>query len=317
MTNLLDRIAGRRVILSVSGGKDSGAASLYLTELGIDHDRVHMLTGWDSEITMDYIRGPLTAKLGPILEIRGPLLMEELIEKKGMFPSRQRRFCTEELKVFPMQRYIAARVDAGEDVINAVGIRRAESKARSKMAEWEWSAGFDCEVWRPLIDWTTDDVIAIHQRHGLAPNPLYLKGARRVGCWPCIMASKGEIKTIADSDPAQIDRLRSLEGRVSEKALVRRSARLALYQEGGVEALDVRARKALLDDAGNVKPFSRPTWFQSPLKAEGGACWPIDRVVTWSRTARGASVEDKQVELFAGMNDGCMSWGMCETEEAE
>lgn len=43
------RIAGRRVVASVSGGKDSGAMSLYLTELGIEHDRVFMDTGWEAE----------------------------------------------------------------------------------------------------------------------------------------------------------------------------------------------------------------------------------------------------------------------------
>ena len=40
--------------------------------------------------------------------------------------------------------------------------------------------------------------------------------------------------------------------------------------------------------------------------------WPIDRVVEWSRTTRGGKKEDKQIELFAGMNDGCMRWGLCE-----
>lgn len=185
---LIDRIAGRRVVASISGGKDSAAMSLWLTEQGIDHDRVFLDTGWENELTYTYLRGPLTALLGPIVELRGPLLMEELIRKKGMFPSRVRRFCTQELKVKPMQRYLSARIDGGEDMINAVGIRAAESEARSRMPEWEWQDGFDCEVWRPLLRWSEQDVIDIHRRHGLAPNPLYLLGASRVGCWPCIYA---------------------------------------------------------------------------------------------------------------------------------
>lgn len=41
---------------------------------------------------------------------------------------------------------------------------------------------FDCEVWRPLLTWSYDDVIEIHQAFGIKPNPLYLKGAERVGC---------------------------------------------------------------------------------------------------------------------------------------
>jgi predicted PP-loop superfamily ATPase len=35
-----DKLSGRKAILSVSGGKDSAATSLYLRELGIEHVRV-------------------------------------------------------------------------------------------------------------------------------------------------------------------------------------------------------------------------------------------------------------------------------------
>jgi len=102
----LHRIAGRRVIASISGGRDSAAMSLYLTELGVEHERVFMDTGWESAITYDYLRGPLTDKLGPITEIRGDLDFVQLVEKKGLFPSRVMRFCTEELKVRPVQRWL-------------------------------------------------------------------------------------------------------------------------------------------------------------------------------------------------------------------
>ncbi len=40
MSDLTTRIAGRRVVASISGGKDSAAMSLWLTDQGIDHDRV-------------------------------------------------------------------------------------------------------------------------------------------------------------------------------------------------------------------------------------------------------------------------------------
>jgi 3'-phosphoadenosine 5'-phosphosulfate sulfotransferase (PAPS reductase)/FAD synthetase len=285
-------LAGRRVVASISGGKDSAALSLWLTEQGIEHDRVHLLTGWDSPITMDYLRGPLAEKLGPIVEVRGDLLMPDLIRKKGMFPSRRRRFCTEHLKVFPMQRYIAKRVDAGEELVNAVGIRKAESKARSGMTEWEWSDGFDCEVWRPLIDWTEGQVIEIHARHGLPPNPLYLRGASRVGCWPCIFARKSEIKAIAETDPGRIDEIRALEKEVSESAIERYEKRGETFESLG---------------------YQRPAFFQAPI-GDRGEPWPIDRVVDWSRTLRGGTVEDRQTELFAKADEGCMRWGLCETD---
>ena len=268
------RLAGRRVVASISGGKDSAAMSLYLTELGIEHDRVFCDTGWEHDLTYEYLRGPLVEKLGPITWLEPKRKMEELILHKGMFPSRMRRYCTQELKVRPLARHFKARMDAGDDIVNAVGIRAAESESRSKMPEWEWQDGFDCEVWRPLLRWSEQDVIDIHHRHGLRPNPLYLKGAERVGCWPCIYARKDEIKLIADIDPNRITRLRVLEETVSN------------------EAKDTRS------------------WFQD--KSSGtGECWPIDKAVEWSRTARGG----KQFEMFAAdsRDAGCMRWGLCDT----
>jgi 3'-phosphoadenosine 5'-phosphosulfate sulfotransferase (PAPS reductase)/FAD synthetase len=95
-TLLRAHLAGRRVVASVSGGKDSAAMSLHLTELGIEHDRVFADTGWEHPRTYDYLRGELTRVLGPIVEVRGPRGMADLIRWKGMFPSRKHRFCTSE-----------------------------------------------------------------------------------------------------------------------------------------------------------------------------------------------------------------------------
>lgn len=283
------RLNGRRVVASISGGKDSAAMSLYLTELGIEHDRVFCDTGWEHELTYEYLRGPLTQKIGTIIELQPPKKMEELILHKAMFPQRLRRFCTQELKVRPLAGYINARLIAGEDLLNAVGIRAAESESRSKMPEWEWQDGFDCEVWRPLLHWLEQDVIDIHKRHGLQPNPLYLKGASRVGCWPCIYARKAEIRLVADSDPARIDRIRELERLLTLGAQAR-----------------AEKRGEVLDNL--------PAWFQAKTGG-GGKCWPIDKVVEWSRTDRGG----RQFELFASTasDAGCMRWGLCETQSSE
>lgn len=75
---LLAKLNGRRVVASVSGGKDSAALSLWLTEQGIDHDRVFMDTGWEHPDTYEYLRGTLAAKLGAITELRGERDMVQL-----------------------------------------------------------------------------------------------------------------------------------------------------------------------------------------------------------------------------------------------
>lgn len=316
---LLERLDGRRVVASISGGKDSAAMSLYLHELEIEHDRVFLDTGWESQKTYDYLRGPLTDKLGPITEVRAPHQMVHLILRKGMFSSRVRRFCTQELKVFPMIRYLNTLIDEGVDPVNAVGIRRGESLARSRMVEWEVSKDFPCETWRPLLHWSERDVIDIHKRHGLAPNPLYLEGASRVGCWPCVFARKAEIRHIAETDPERIDLIRRLEQRVAARAAARYAERGETFESLG---------------------YAEPSWFQSPMTVkrpceqcggsgedDGATCktcngrgtrrsgepWPIDKVVAWARTSHGG----RQLELFAApeREQGCARWGMCEGHE--
>lgn len=314
LARLTKKLKDRSVVVSVSTGKDSVACSLFLTELGIEHDRIFLDTRWEHPKVREHLEY-LRERIGPISVVSGPLGMVDLILKKGMFPSRARRFCTEELKTFPARDYLNARIDAGDDVVHTVGIRRDESEARANMPEWEWMDGFDCEVWRPLIHWTVDDVIAIHKRHNVKPNGLYLLNLSRVGCWPCINSNKGDVRRIAELTPWIIDQIRDLELQVGIIAKKRYDKRLAKFLAGGVEALTKRDRELLLDDDGSVKPFSPPYFFQSPLKEEGVKCWPIDRVVEWSRTRFGGRVKDEQMDLlaFGGLNDGCMRWGMCET----
>jgi 3'-phosphoadenosine 5'-phosphosulfate sulfotransferase (PAPS reductase)/FAD synthetase len=278
-------IKGRVCVLSVSGGKDSAAASLHLMEQGIEHVRVFADTQWEHPDTLAYIRGPLTDKIGPIVEVRSELGFADLVRKKRIFPDRTKRFCTTELKMKPIKRFIDSLVDQyEEDILNVVGIRADESEARSKLSETEWSDFFDCDVWRPLIKWTLEDVIAIHKRHGLMPNPLYLKGALRVGCWPCIHARKEEIRLVAEISPERIDEIRALEKETTD------GARDFLAKKG--EKLD----------------WER-AMFSAHVGKNGHRPMPIDEAVEWASTARGG----KQLLLVNDSEPGCVKWGMCES----
>lgn len=274
------------VVLGCSGGKDSTATSLYLREQGIEHRRLFADTGWEHPDTYDYVRDYLPGRLGPIDWVRGEYTFEELVEKKGMFPGPKTRFCTTDLKVKPIIEYLE-RIDA--EVINVVGIRAAESQARAKMPEWEWSDAFDCWVWRPIIAWTEQDVIDMHQRNGMRPNPLYLKGARRVGCFPCRYASKQDLDLMAEIWPERVVTIRDLERRVQEAAAARYAAKGETFESLG---------------------YTPPTMFT--LRAPGDPkkrMAPVDEVMEWAKTAHGG----RQLQLFNdGAQAGCMRWGLCD-----
>jgi len=334
---ILAKVAGRKVLSSVSGGKDSTAMCLFLKELGIPYEAVTMDTGWEQKDTYDFIDNVLPEYIGPITKIRydgkekGDLAclqkrygdamgaeidarakemeamigvswspMVRLVLHKGLFPARQIRWCTQYLKVKTIKEYIMGH---DEDCVNAVGIRAAESLARSKYPEWEYNEEYDTDIWRPLIRWTEQDVVAIHKRHGVPPNPLYLKGSARVGCWPCIFARKAEIRMIGEMDPERIDVMRVLEQTVQWIAAWRYEKQGETFESLGL---------------------SPPTWFQSrashrdpdtgELRSDG-QCWPIDRVLKWSQTKRGGRTE----EPFSQMpyEGGCMRWGLCDTSWME
>jgi 3'-phosphoadenosine 5'-phosphosulfate sulfotransferase (PAPS reductase)/FAD synthetase len=272
----------------VSGGKDSTAMCLYLRENGIPYTAVFVDTGWEAEETYTYLREVLPKHIGTITWISADNQMEDLIVRKSLFPSRVIRFCTRELKIQPLKKYFET-LTFDDDFVNAVGIRRGESAARAKMDEWEWSDGFDCETWRPLLQFTEQDVIDMHRKHDVTPNPLYLKGASRVGCFPCIFARKNEIRFIAENYPERISRIKRLEDTLARK-------------------MEEQA------EAKGEKPKYLPTFFQAKSSGSAGnadGSFPIEDVVQWSKTAHGG----RQFELFSAdeKDAGCMRWGLCET----
>ncbi len=201
-------------------------------------------------------------------------------------PGRLQRWCTEKLKLKPLREYHDAfEMTTGQSTLNVVGVRSAESSARAKLPEYEDDDTWNGWIWRPILRWSTEDVLRIHHRHGVEINPLYRLGHNRVGCYPCIMSTKEDIRIMADSSPERIDEIRELEQWCTEER-VRRNA----------------------ETPGRYK-HARATFFQHhPDRPE---IYEIDQVVAWSRTARGGKVLPLLPQTPRG---GCFKWGLCEPE---
>ncbi|EBZ5771667.1 hypothetical protein EC412_05195 [Salmonella enterica subsp. enterica serovar Redlands] len=133
---------------------------------------------------------------------------------KGRFPSTRARFCTFELKHRPIDEQIIQPLrEHYDDVVSWQGVRAQESASRARLPELEHDADNQAglHVYRPLLQWTHDEVFALAKRHGIPPNPLYQQGCSRVGCMPCIHARKKELGVIFRRFPEQIARVAEWE----------------------------------------------------------------------------------------------------------
>ena len=124
-----------KIINTISGGKDSQAATLWLRNNGYNKcEHVFCDVGWEHELTykhIEYIAGHLSIEIKTLRSKKFEGLID-LARKKGRFPSTMRRFCASELKTIPMIDYI---LDGVQDHILIIqGIRGGESESRSKMA---------------------------------------------------------------------------------------------------------------------------------------------------------------------------------------
>lgn len=143
---------------------------------------------------------------------------------KGRFPSTRRRFCSSELKHIPLQNAVEPMLGQYRAILSWQGVRRDESAQRANLIERDVEFGsWEPEpsgllIYRPILDWTVEDVFAMHRKHGVKPNPLYSQGMGRVGCMPCIHAGKREMKEIMKRFPEEVARVAEWERLVSEAA---------------------------------------------------------------------------------------------------
>ena len=200
--------------VGISGGKDSAAVLLWLVnESGVPRDHINATfcdIGNDHEWTVEHVE-LLSRTVHPVETLKPELDYYELARKKKRFPGVKTRFCTEHLKIYPTQEHIGALKALGFTVVAVSGVRADESEARKDLPEWDYSGNMLCHSWRPLIRWKLADVLAIHKKYGVPMNPLYSMGARRVGCFPCIMSRKSEIRMISINFPERIDMIERAE----------------------------------------------------------------------------------------------------------
>lgn len=204
---------------------------------------------------------------------------------KGRFPSRRAQFCTDFLKTQPSVSYQIALIDAGlcDAVWSWQGVRIDESESRRTRLQGTGACvihfqeqGGGIFNYRPILRWKAADCFEAHRIAGLEPNDLYRQGMSRVGCMPCINASKDEVLEISKRFPGHIDRIE--------------------YWERTVAAASKRQEASFFPDPHR----------DAHLKKRG-----IRNVVEWAKTKRGG----KELDWIRVMEEpkACESaYGLCE-----
>lgn len=165
------------------------------------------------------------------------------------------------------------------------------SNAHSSQEKGHRSTGFRANANKNGT--TATYCLAIARRHGVAPNPLYGWGLKRVGCFPCINCAKAELALVDSHFPEQIDRLEEWERLVSDASKRGHMSFFTLVNDP-VMAAEWEIFKA----AGGKAVLS-------PADGQFG----VRRMVEWAKTDRGG----RQYSLFArDVSTVCHQWGACE-----
>ena len=227
----------KTTIVPISGGKDSQVV-LSIALARVPREQivcVHQDTGFDHPLTYKHVEEierfynvtieHTTSKHGD---------MFGFVEKVQYFPNSAARGCTRELKQEPFLRWLQAKGYNNENCEIWFGMRSDESRDRTqKYGDLSVDDSFDlgdisgfyssnkklkesvgCIQTRlPIVTWTTEDVFAHLEAENAPLNPLYGKGHKRVGCYPCLLMRKSEWQLVAN-DPfgrQNLERLLKIE----------------------------------------------------------------------------------------------------------
>jgi 3'-phosphoadenosine 5'-phosphosulfate sulfotransferase (PAPS reductase)/FAD synthetase len=105
--------------------------------------------------------------------------------------------CTSELKTHVITAELKRRFP-GVTYINVTGVRRQESSARAKGTIAGRESNANAFSWRPISNWTTEQVFERIAASGLAAHQAYTEfGLSRVSCRFCIMSSIADLMAAA------------------------------------------------------------------------------------------------------------------------
>lgn len=181
-----------RHLLGLSGGKDSAALAIYMRDRVPGMEYFFCDTHKELPETYEYL-DRLEAKLGAkIVRLSAERGFDHWLTVKGGFlPSPRIRWCTELLKIKPLEAYVG-----DDEVISYVGIRADENRAGYISTRPNIRAVFPFKE----AGLVKADIFRILEDSGVGI-PSYYKWRTRSGCFFCFFQRKYEWIRLADEHP--------------------------------------------------------------------------------------------------------------------
>lgn len=190
-----------------------GATAIF-TDTGSEHAELYARLAYVETMLTALHGGDFTLKvLKPTHTVAGQecTTLQQAIEAKKFMPSGQKRFCTVEWKIKPMDAFLKEQGECelliGFNADEEPGADRTGNLMRCKNVTYRY----------PLYDdgLTRDDCKALLRLHDLEPNyPVYMA---RGGCKFCFYKSVREYKAMYHLDRATFDQVQALEERIQDR----------------------------------------------------------------------------------------------------
>lgn len=225
------------VLVNSSGGKDSQAMLDYVAAKakreGVS-DRVHVVHAdlgrveWKG--TKDIARKQAAHYGFPFHVVsrpQGDLLSH--VEQRGMWPSSQQRYCTSDHKRGQIRKVMTGltteRWQKGRPpvrILNCMGLRAAESPARSKKTPFEHDDSASngkrhVDNWLPIHHFSHEQVWDRVKQAGTPVHPAYKLGMPRLSCVFCIFAPKPALMLAGKHNPELLQQHVDVEKKIGHR----------------------------------------------------------------------------------------------------
>lgn len=146
----------------------------------------------------------------------------EYVERRGMWPSSQQRWCTSDFKRDPgakVLRKLTKDMEAG-NVLYVFGFRREESKSRSLKPTASINKRLTTKTrtvidFHPILEWKLDQVWKTIKGNNLPYHIAYDLGMPRLSCTFCVFAGFDALVVAGIHNPEKLDKYIAVEEKIN------------------------------------------------------------------------------------------------------